>query len=43
MAFRMACPNFRKGLKMAFGPLVVNDNYFQVFGKKTKDKRFSTL
>jgi hypothetical protein len=21
MAFTMACPNFKKGLKMAFGPL----------------------
>jgi hypothetical protein len=21
----MACPNFKKGLKMAFGPLGVND------------------
>jgi hypothetical protein len=25
MAFTMACPNFKKGLKMAFGPLGVND------------------
>jgi hypothetical protein len=24
MAFIMACPNFKKGLKMAFGPLGVN-------------------
>jgi hypothetical protein len=24
MAFTMACPNFMKGLKMAFGPLGVN-------------------
>jgi hypothetical protein len=24
MAFTMACPNFRKGLKMVFGPLGVN-------------------
>jgi hypothetical protein len=24
MAFTMACPNFKKGLKMAFGPLGVN-------------------
>jgi hypothetical protein len=23
MAFTMACPNFKKGLKMAFGPLEV--------------------
>jgi hypothetical protein len=23
MAFTMACPNFKKGLKMAFGPLGV--------------------
>jgi hypothetical protein len=28
MAFTMACPNFKKGLKMAFGPLGVN-TYFQ--------------
>jgi hypothetical protein len=25
MAFTMACPNFKKGLKMAFGPLVVSN------------------
>jgi hypothetical protein len=24
MDFTMACPNFKKGLKMAFGPLGVN-------------------
>jgi len=24
MVFTMACPNFKKGLKMAFGPLGVN-------------------
>jgi hypothetical protein len=24
MAYTMACPNFKKGLKMAFGPLGVN-------------------
>jgi hypothetical protein len=24
MAFTMACPNFKKGLKMAFSPLGVN-------------------
>jgi hypothetical protein len=24
MAFTMGCPNFKKGLKMAFGPLGVN-------------------
>jgi hypothetical protein len=24
MAFTMACPNFKKGVKMAFGPLGVN-------------------
>jgi hypothetical protein len=23
MAFTMACPNFKKGLKMAFGPLEI--------------------
>jgi hypothetical protein len=27
MAFTMACPNFKKGLKMAFGPLGVNNIY----------------
>jgi hypothetical protein len=26
MAFTMACPNFKKGLKMAFGPLTVNSD-----------------
>jgi hypothetical protein len=26
MAFTMACPNFKKGLKMAFGPLGVKKN-----------------
>jgi hypothetical protein len=25
MAFAMACPNFKKGLKMAFSPLRVNE------------------
>jgi hypothetical protein len=25
MAFTMACPNFKKGLKMAFGPLGVKN------------------
>jgi hypothetical protein len=25
MAFTMACPNFKKGLKMAFSPLGVNE------------------
>jgi hypothetical protein len=25
MAFTMACPNFKKGLKMAFSPLGVKD------------------
>jgi hypothetical protein len=24
LAFTMACPNFKNGLKMAFGPLEVN-------------------
>jgi hypothetical protein len=24
MAFTMACPNFKKGLKMVYGPLGVN-------------------
>jgi hypothetical protein len=33
MAFTMACPNFKKGLKMAFGPLgVIGD--FQFIQKK---------
>jgi hypothetical protein len=27
MAFTMACPNFKKGLKMVFGPLGVNITY----------------
>jgi hypothetical protein len=27
MAFTMACPNFKKGLKMAFGPLGVNEGF----------------
>jgi hypothetical protein len=27
MAFTMACPNFKKGLEMAFGPLGVKYNY----------------
>jgi hypothetical protein len=26
MAFTMACPNFKKGMKMAFGPLGVNQD-----------------
>jgi hypothetical protein len=28
MAFTMACPNFKKGLKMAFGPLGVKSTIF---------------
>jgi len=27
MAFTMACLNFKKGLKMAFGPLGINYKY----------------
>jgi hypothetical protein len=27
MAFTMACPNFKKGLKMAFGPLGVKHRH----------------
>jgi hypothetical protein len=27
MAFTMACPNFKKGLKMAFGPLGVKTGW----------------
>jgi hypothetical protein len=27
MAFAMACPNFKKGLKMAFGPLGVKQRF----------------
>jgi hypothetical protein len=27
MAFTMACPNFKKGLKLAFGPLGINCVY----------------
>ena len=30
MAFTMTCPNFKKGLKMAFGPLGVKmGSYFE--------------
>jgi hypothetical protein len=28
MAFTMACPNFKKGLKMAFGPLGVKSHCY---------------
>jgi hypothetical protein len=31
MAFTMACPNLKKGLKMAFGPLGIN---FDTWDKK---------
>jgi hypothetical protein len=27
MAFTMACPNFKKGLKMALGPLGIKKNW----------------
>jgi hypothetical protein len=27
IVFTMACPNFKKGLKMAFGPLGVKKNH----------------
>jgi hypothetical protein len=30
MAFTMACPNFKKGLKMAFGPLGVKCTFSTV-------------
>jgi hypothetical protein len=30
MAFTMACPNFKKGLKMVFGPLGVKYIYFLI-------------
>jgi hypothetical protein len=33
MAFTMACPNFKKGLKMAFGPLGVKANVLIFFGE----------
>jgi hypothetical protein len=29
MAFTMACPNFKKSLKMAFGPLGIKEYYLQ--------------
>jgi hypothetical protein len=32
MAFTMACPNFKKGLKMAFGPLRVKKGHLHVLG-----------
>jgi hypothetical protein len=31
MAFTMACPNFKKGLKMAFGPLGLAQECYDVF------------
>jgi hypothetical protein len=31
MAFTMACPNFKKGLKMAFGPLGVHFSFLNEF------------
>jgi hypothetical protein len=34
MAFTMACPNFKKGLKMAFGPLGIK--YITFKNKKLK-------
>jgi hypothetical protein len=30
MAFTMACPNFKKGLKMAFGPLGVKHTCLKI-------------
>jgi hypothetical protein len=36
MVFTMACPNFKKGLKMAFGPLGVNQ---RIEMKKWMDKK----
>jgi hypothetical protein len=36
MAFTMACPNFKKGLKMAFGPLGVKDTESKSVHKKVK-------
>jgi hypothetical protein len=30
MAFTMACPNYKKGLKMAFGPLGVNKKNYHI-------------
>jgi hypothetical protein len=30
MAFTMACPNFKKSLKMAFGPLGVKHDFWEI-------------
>jgi hypothetical protein len=41
MAFTMACPNFKKGLKMAFGPLGVKSISDLVQIKKLKEHNCS--
>jgi hypothetical protein len=44
MAFTMAYPNFKKGLKMAFGPLGVNINRCEIRRQpKQGYPRFATL
>jgi hypothetical protein len=40
MAFTMACPNFKKGLKMAFGPLGVKKEYFEAILSLKSSKNF---
>jgi hypothetical protein len=37
MAFTMACPNFKKGLKMAFGPLGIKTQCEEFEFKGTTD------
>jgi hypothetical protein len=37
MAFTMACPNFKKGLKMAFGPLGVK--IYHVYMEQFKEMK----
>jgi hypothetical protein len=38
MAFIMACPNFKKGLKMTFGPLGINEGYGSPLFFRSKKK-----
>jgi hypothetical protein len=42
MAFTMAYPNFKKGLKMAFGPLGVNNDFNSSFNNLKVSSLYNT-
>jgi hypothetical protein len=42
MAFTMACPNFKNGLKMVSGPLGVNNSLISKFETSNKEQSMSS-